>query len=508
MTDESPASARGGEARWWIGGALLLACALSLALRSTFLREPFERDEGFYSAIALRLLDGGVPYRDGIDSKGPVLYYLYALAIGVLGRTTEAVRTFVMFYNLLTLWGVYRLARGFSGRGAALVAGFLYAILSSAPMTRASGANAEVLLVLPLVWAAVFLLQWLRTRARGPLASSGALLGVALLIKSVAAPFAALCAGVVMWQARRRGMLLRAGLSFAVPALAVVGGMSLYLAVHGAFGDFLYWTVLHGFRYAASTLVAGPTLSFVVGYVGAEVAPIALLALPAIAMHPLRRRDPEGCLAGGLPAAAIVAVLLPGKNFAHYFILLIPFFCVATAGVLADAFRETRRRAVGVGLATLVGLALVNFGFREWRFYTRLSPEEVSIEKYGPIFVLAREAGQYVRQRTGGGEYIFQWGFEPEIYLVAQRRVPTRYVSSTLLPFAPDQDLALSQLRADLTAALPAMVVVFPEWADMPGEDVVRQFLADHGYIEEVRQRDVVIYRRPDLPPPASVGGS
>ena len=121
---------------------LLAWCLLlSLVLRLSFINEPFERDEGFYSAIALQLLEGAVPYRDTAEQKGPLLFYLYAFGLAVFGKSMEAFRVFTAFYNLLTLLGVFLLAREVAGKSAGLIAAFAYAIVSSLPLMQAAGSN-------------------------------------------------------------------------------------------------------------------------------------------------------------------------------------------------------------------------------------------------------------------------------------------------------------------------------------------------------------------------------
>ena len=56
----------------------LLALAIVWAFAS--LSFPFGWDQGIFAWVGSTIVDGGLPYRDAWDIKGPLTYYVYAAA--------------------------------------------------------------------------------------------------------------------------------------------------------------------------------------------------------------------------------------------------------------------------------------------------------------------------------------------------------------------------------------------------------------------------------------------
>lgn len=485
------------DSRWaWI--ALATIMALSVALRLAFIDEPFERDEGFYSAIGLQILDGGVPYRDGVDQKGPLVFYLYAFGMAVFGQTMEAVRVFTAGYNLLTLLGVFMLARSLGGTAPALLAAFLYAVASSLPHLQAASSNAEVFLVAPLVWSAVFALRWLSSGGLRWLALAGLANVAALLIKVVAAPFSLVLLAMVIWQGWRSERLRSALGAFLIPQALCVATVAGYFAAEGALRDMIHFTILMPLAYvrADGLTVIGPSLGGMLAYLRDELLPFSVFALLLPLVRPWFRRTPADLYFAALPLAAIAATLLPGKNFPHYFINLLPFFAAATAVAVVELLRQ--RRWPIRALAAIPLLLLVRLGAAEHTLYWQASGDEVSQAKYGPEFVVARDIGRYLAERTRPGDHVFQWGFEPQLYLISGRRIPGRFIASTVLVAMPDPLQARQELANDLVDAQPVYIVVFDEWGRYPGLEVVSDFIRWRGYRVETRFPTAYVFRRPD----------
>ena len=69
-----------------VAAACLVLCAVC-ELWFLAVDRPLGFDEGYIGALALRLLDGGMlPGVDGVGQRGPVFYWLAAIAQAVFGR--------------------------------------------------------------------------------------------------------------------------------------------------------------------------------------------------------------------------------------------------------------------------------------------------------------------------------------------------------------------------------------------------------------------------------------
>jgi 4-amino-4-deoxy-L-arabinose transferase-like glycosyltransferase len=467
---------------------LIAILALSTLLRLCFLHEPFERDEGQYASIAQEILRGGLPYRDAVEIKPPGTFYLYALAIGLFGATTEAVRIFTALYAMLTVVAVYAIARQVANVRAGLCAALVYGIFSTFPLVQGSSSNTEVFFVLPLTTGVWFLIRAIETKGRRYLFWGGLCAAFALLIKPVALPIVALEILFIPFIRSGSGRAKESALdvlAFLAPMPALALATFGYFALRGAFGDIYYWTLEFPRSYRAST-VSGPPLPSVLGTVSSALVLPALLGIPMSVFFAWSTRRLPGLLIMLLIPAVVVAVALPGKYFPHYFITLIPFFAIP-AGMALD--RMSRLSRVPACLALLAVLALFGRSVQEtYKFYTVYTPQEVSIYKYGiTTFAQSGVVAGYLRERTRPDEYIFQWGFEPELYFLTDRRFPSRYLVSIIPGWSKDPKQAVAEMVRGLNDKKPAYIVFQDEFTDFDGAEEVA------AYVDKNCRKDVVL---------------
>jgi 4-amino-4-deoxy-L-arabinose transferase-like glycosyltransferase len=105
--------------------------------------EPLDCDEAAYGYIGRKLAHGSVMYRDVSENKPPLGYWLYTLAVAIGGANETTIRLMPIPYVLATITLVWWLGLRLRGPGAACVAAFLYALLSTDPYLYGNGANME-----------------------------------------------------------------------------------------------------------------------------------------------------------------------------------------------------------------------------------------------------------------------------------------------------------------------------------------------------------------------------
>ena len=433
------------------------------------------------------ILRGDLPYRDAIEIKPPGVFYLYALAIGLFGASTEAVRIFTALYALLTVTAVFGVARHISGVRAGLCAALVYGIFSTFPLLQGGSSNTVVFLVLPLTMGVWFFLRAADTHNRSQLVWSGLCAASAMLIKPVALPVLALFFLLIPFfrtaEGRAKGALLNLA-AFTLPlllcALAVIG----YFFLRGGLDDFLYWTVEFPRRYKESE-AGGPSLGQVLKYLSSSLVVPVLLGVPSALWLAGTKRTIKGILPILLILAACLAIALPGKYFPHYFIIVIPFLAIP-AGIGLDCITGMPR--VPAILALLVVLASFSFSvWKNYEFYTVYSPETVSTEKYGtPIFVESVSVARYIREHTRPDDYIFQWGLEPELYFLADRRCPNPYLVSLLPGWSKDPPQTLNEMMKSLIEKKPAYIVFQHEWSNFEGIDQVNEYIQENCIFERI----------------------
>lgn len=430
----------------------LLAFA-ALAAFALWLRGPsfghavWNVDEAIHSAVARELLDGGVLYRDAIDQRTPLTYYVVAAVYAVAGpNNIYALHVFTALLIAATGFILWRAGAAWRQAGAGAWAAALYVLLSVVLPYRgdAFAFNTE--------WCVAFftsLAAWAFARhvADGRqrwLAAAGAALGTAFLSKQPALLDAAAPVLGLAYLAWRRPAERRP-LPYRVAAL--VGGWLLpvalvaaYFAARGALRDAVYYAWTYNVQVYGPEITTGERLASGLKLVemylhqASCLLPWTALALGVAAFRVAQRRPAEE----EAPVNEFLAVVLAwaitsvggamsgGRGFDHYFIQALPPLCLLTGWLLARivrlAVRADCRIAVRAAAAFLLAITLGSLATAAWAQRQRTLPPDSSVR-----------AAQAVRAATLPGERIFVWGYHPEFFLFADRPTASRFVYSSFL---------------------------------------------------------------------------
>lgn len=442
---------------------LLLTVIAAISVRMIFLHEPFERDEGLYAHIGQEILRGGLPYRDAMDQKPPGIHYIYATLITIFGATTEGIRIGTALYSAGTLLAIFLCSRRVFGTGAGLWAAMLYGIFSSGPLIRGSSSNSEVFMVLPVVLSVYLLLLWADRPKTVIVALSGLLLGSAMVIKTVALPH--VLAGflfVLITAYRTHGWrkTLSDTVAFSCCSIIPLAGSALFFYFKGAFQDYYYWTIEFNKMYGTTSPAEFfHRMGLGLSRTAPELLPMAAPALITIFRIFTAERSGRTFLLAATLAAAFVGLSMPTKFFEHYFIQLVPPLAIlAGAGV---AYVTSQRKSIAI-LAVLPFVAATAYwATTDYKFYLSYSPDQVSAKKYASeVFVNNAKIARYVKERTTPADYIFQWGFEPEIYFLADRRSPNLYTVHFAVDASRDPWQATMDLGRSILTKRPVYIIV------------------------------------------------
>ncbi|MGE3800190.1 MAG: ArnT family glycosyltransferase [Candidatus Kapaibacterium sp.] len=217
---------------WFLFGLLLLILFLPL------LAFPNGADNGlFYVAGQKIFYQGAVPYRDIVDVKPPLIYYLNAIAIALFGDHPISMRLLDLIAQLVTCWLLIALTRRTTGRDLqAIVAAILYALLYIG-LNFANTSQVESfagLLILPAVWLFLYRRTFVGFIAIGILCGLLTFMKFTLGITLAAFLFGDLLLINDSWRIRVRNY---AGLSLGFGL--IVGLFFLYLTLFDAYHGFL-----------------------------------------------------------------------------------------------------------------------------------------------------------------------------------------------------------------------------------------------------------------------------
>jgi 4-amino-4-deoxy-L-arabinose transferase-like glycosyltransferase len=230
-------------------------CAIALVLLTIVIRLPSLLhpqaidDEAVYAVVANEIVDGGLPYRDAIERKPPLLFWTYAAVFEIAGKYNwMALHALALAWTLGTMAGLYAIGRDLFDRETGLVAALLYGVFQSWAVGKNLALNGEMLMNLPLVWAWSIALGASRSRLRPELFGAGVLLCAGFLLKQPAA-IAAVPLGVyLLLPSYRTSRGITKSISLAQAAIltagffAALGLVTIVLAREGILGEAFYWT--------------------------------------------------------------------------------------------------------------------------------------------------------------------------------------------------------------------------------------------------------------------------
>jgi len=297
-------------------------------------------DEYAFILAGREVLHGHLPYTTMFDIKPVGASLLLALAMKLGGATVLAVRVAGAVCVFATAVLLHETARLLSaGSRQAIGAGILYIAFSV--LFHGLATMTEIMLA-PFSAAGVLLLvRWCAARGAGrtPLVcGAGLAFGIAVCIKLVPCipAFAvALSAGIVAMAARRIGpirLILQGVLFAACVALPMAASAGVFLQEHK-----LDEWMLSNFGFIG---LYNPRLPFHVAVTKAinalvEMWPLVLAGLVGLSLRPPARQPSGASAVRAVPgiwlAAELLAVIMPGQVFPHYFLQALPPLCLLAA---------------------------------------------------------------------------------------------------------------------------------------------------------------------------------
>lgn len=505
---------------------VVAACGVLVFFRLHAFDLPLETDEANYAYIGGRLLAGDQLYLNVWDHQPPGVFMLFAGVIALFGDAPIVFRWLAAAFSAVSLLLVFAILHRLSGRPAAFLGSFLFAIVSSDPGTGGEGANREIYMnsmVLAAWWLA--LRAWAdacqiaplipRDRAHphffsGPCSPgrqllftflAGIALGLASLLKTNMAVFWFFLAAWIGVKAltfhpeSRVRSLAAALFCFGLGPLLIWGSAFGYFTVTHRLHEFTEAVFLVNLDYARTgesffsrfwTFFDPPRFDHVFDsafplWIGAA-ASLAWLLTTAI-IRPLATIAQVAALV----LAAYVAVCLPGRFWPHYYYLLIPpcviavsLFIVALLHASAERISRRKRTATVTVIASGLIIAVI-FGM-QYTQYLKKHGMEITINRYNTRDYWGKAQGENVARVTSPDDTIFVYGNDAAIYYYSKRKCASRYTMITGLHPAMRGSLERREtLMSELRAAPPRLILVvfdqdpFDEWKQFLHEQYSEQ---------------------------------
>jgi hypothetical protein len=472
--------------------------AFAVALIPYFLAQlidfQYGRDQGIYAVVAQRLQSGGMPYRDAWDFKPPGIFLVYALAGMLFGTGQIAVRVLeaIAFASLVCAFVI--LSRRYLSCARAGVLGGLLAVLTHVELEFWNTAQPESFGAVVLAWALVCSTYEAgsdRVTPREVLvwALAGMLYAFAALLKpplGVGLPISVAFLGWRRWRNathRTLDVWLPVVLAMGAGAVLVVLLLIAYFVVGGAWSELLDTLFVFVPHYTALGYHSEPPwvrlihaiLDWAFGFSWYGFIGIVLLWV----LPPLGGREREGTLhIGALALFLLLGVVAQAKFFSYHYGSVLPLTALLAGWGFWKLLLAVRSQPrVQVCVVTLVACVVAarasthslpdSFWLRchlrltAWlRPATRTSTRD---RLYSISEVNAgtnRQVADWIRSETQPEATVLVWGFEPAIYLLAERRPASRYIYNVpqRVPWSAKE--SRNVLLQELAQSNPAAIVI------------------------------------------------
>ncbi len=435
----------------WTRFAILLAIAVVLRC-DTFGDPNLHGDESFYRSVGAAMHHGVLPYVDVWDRKPFGLFAIYWLIAGI-STAPLAYQLIATLFAAATAWLIGAMARGWTNRQGALLAGFCY-LLWLGPL-QGYGGQSPVFYNLLIAAAALLVLRALPALRQGqvprtvPLAML--LAGASITVKTNAvfeAVFLGLLCLHALWRSGTGRSLRHAGLWAligAAPALAIA-------AAYWANGHWAeYWHAM-----VTSNLSKPP--HWPTSWLRFRLLVLQLTPIIAVAAFGLLEHKSEARRFAGLWLGAAFLGLLSVPNFyPHYAMPLLVALCLAAAAFFARG---------ALGRIAIVALACLSIFLSPILQFGHVARSQAAID----------QLAMAVRLHGGGGPLLVYDG-PPQLYVTTGQRFITPLVFPTHLSHLIEKDVShLSTLGETkrVLALRPGAVVIAVGVRNTPQNDETR----------------------------------
>jgi hypothetical protein len=439
-----PRAGRSSVLRWLVLGAAGLWLPMSLTY-------PFGWDQGLFAWVGGVIVDGGMPYADAWDFKGPLVYYAYALAETIFGARLWSIR---MLDAALLIAAVFAVRRSAAELTDAAMARWAAALFFLWYASHSYWHTAQ-----PDGWTAMLIMMGIAPVMRGKdggrfgaMALAGACIGVASLFKPLNAIFLVLPVAYVLSAGRPRGMALSGSLlvGWTLPIALTVG----WFALRGALDDLI--AVHLGYSTLYAGLSPGDRLRGVAEYfLSSRVAATLLPLMVYGGLLLWRAHRPAAIVLGTWCALVVGSVALQNRFYAYHWLPLVP----AATLLATRALHEIRSRIPALAdvtfaivlLQCLAPVVLEEARFAAW-IVGRID-HDAYYDAYG-------EAGNDMRAVRWLGEEaqpgsVFVFGWHSGVPWLSGRQTVSRFGYSLPLMMGEGHPVR-ARYRAELLEALAA----------------------------------------------------
>jgi hypothetical protein len=470
--------------------SLLVFGAVAAALRPATWYTPLFEDPAQNLYVGQAIFDGGAPYVDAANNKGPLTYLLFGLLGLLVGTSNVLLKFTVVIVTAVAAALVASYVSRYSGRAVGFLAGLTFALFSSTADLLGYEPMTEVYGMVPMAGA------WYLASRGGNRAAAGA--GVCAAVATLMNPAFGIIvpiAGLELWRrGRENGTTALLFGWAAVSGAAVTGVVLFWLGLAGATDDML--TQVLGHITSNVDDAGAPTTSQAFsdetsGVYRFVTTPAGGLWIAAVIGAILAWRTP-GLRALAIPsllwlALTFVRVKVVDYELYHQFYLALPGIAVGFAAGIASLWGPGLRNRVAIAALVLAAPVATLVLGPQWR-----SLQLPASERFGVAssYALAEPVADFIRENTAAEDRIFVGGHAAQVYWLADRKSPTRFFDD--FPILQESKYRKERDRT-LAEDPPSAIVIMP---NTPQDPSLRNLIVRLRYQLAFEERGARVFMR------------
>jgi|GEM_PF-6982336 hypothetical protein len=431
------------------------------------------QDSSVFLYTAKIISEGGVPYVDSWDHKGPFIYFLNLLAYKIppnflwglffLNCILLIISTVFLFHELSNYFSVFEMSIG-------------YAIFLSSLSKILIINRTELYTAFFLMISVGLFLKAERLRKPAIYFIIGVLCSIVLLMRPNNAVFWAILFLMLMSDCYKKRMLTRQILFFIIGALVTFFGTMVYLWKIGAFPDFFEQFINYNFFYAtASNNIISVFITIINNLKNGFGIPLVLLSVAAYYFSTLWVGNSKNESLEATPLRKLVIILLFAFPFEIlstglasrtnvYYLSILPVYFMLFAVVMISVLvknSEWLQPVSTIQQTVFLSCMLIVFSFATLRsfniletFKTRIFTKEFYTSRnYSPDI-------QYIRDHTTADDTVLVWGAAVQNNVLSDRKSPSRFTYAfPLVQCGYATEKMWKEFNDDLVEAKPKLII-------------------------------------------------